>query len=248
MELDGKTAIVTGAGGAGVGGLGVVFAEALADAGAAVVVVDIDREAAEEVASRIVDKGHRALGVAADVADEEQVTAMVDAACREFSGVDILVNNAGLARGKWSEGLELGAEDWMRIFAVNSLSPLLCARACRPSMVARGGGAIINLASSAAYMETGAYSVTKLAVVGMTQMMATELGSENIRVNAIAPGMMTAKIPEELIRQQLALQRLSRQGRPEDLTGALLYLASPHSSFMTGQTLLVDGGTIRGRI
>lgn len=248
QELAGKVAIVTGAGGAGPGGLGVVYARALASAGAAVVVNDLDDTAARAVADELVAEGHRAIGVGADVADEAAVVSMVDAAVAEFGGVDICVNNAGLARGKWSEGLELGADDWMRIFAVNTLAPLLCARACRPHMVARGGGVVINQASSAAYMEVGAYSVTKLAVVGMTNVLSAELGADNIRVNAIAPGMMTAQIPEELIREQLGLQKLGRQGRPDDLVGALLFLCSDRSSFMTGQTLLVDGGVISGHV
>ena len=248
MELKGKIAIVTGAGGAGVGGLGVVYAEALAEAGAAVVVGDIDGDAAVKVANDLVRKGHRSIGVGADVASEPDVIAMVAAAVDAFGGVDILVNNAGLARGKWSEGLELGAEDWMRILAVNTLAPLLCARACRASMVARGGGVIVNQTSNAAYGEYGAYSVTKLALIGITNILSAELGADNIRVNAIAPGGMTAKIPPELLAQQLALQKLRRQGNPQDLIGALLFLCSDRSSFLTGQTILVDGGSIHGHV
>ena len=248
MELEGKIAIVTGAGGAGVGGLGVVYAEALAEAGAAVVVGDIDGDAAVRVENDLVRKGHRAIGVGADVADESDVIAMVGAAVDAFGGVDILVNNAGLARGKWSEGLELSAEDWMTILAVNTLAPLLCARACRPSMVGRGGGVIINQTSNAAYGEYGAYSVTKLALIGITNILSAELGADNIRVNAIAPGVMTAKIPPELLAQQLALQKLRRQGNPQDLIGALLFLCSDRSSFVTGQTILVDGGSIHGHV
>jgi NAD(P)-dependent dehydrogenase (short-subunit alcohol dehydrogenase family) len=248
MELEGKIAIVTGAGGAGVGGLGVVYAEALAEAGAAVVVSDIDGDAAVRVANDLVSRGHRAIGVGTDVASEPEVIAMVAASVDAFGGVDILVNNAGLARGKWSEGLELGAEDWMRILAVNTLAPLLCARACRASMVARGGGVIVNQTSNAAYGEYGAYSVTKLALIGITNILSAELGADNIRVNAIAPGVMTAKIPPELLAQQLALQKLRRQGNPQDLIGALLFLCSDRSSFVTGQTILVDGGSIHGHV
>ncbi|MCB0997166.1 MAG: SDR family oxidoreductase [Acidimicrobiales bacterium] len=247
-ELDGKIAIVTGAGGAGVGGLGVVYARALATAGATVVVNDLDGDAARAIAAELEADGHRALGIGADVADEAEVLQMVATTVDAFGGVDILVNNAGLARDKWSLGLDLSTEDWMRILAVNTLAPLVCARACRPHMVARGGGVIVNQTSSAAYMEVGAYSVTKLALVGITNVLSTELGSDNIRVNAIAPGVMTAKIPPELLAEQLALQKLSRQGRPEDLVGGLLYLCSDRSSFMTGQTLLIDGGVIHGHV
>jgi NAD(P)-dependent dehydrogenase (short-subunit alcohol dehydrogenase family) len=248
MELEGKVAIVTGAGGAGVGGLGVVYARGLAQAGAAVVVSDIDGKAAEAVAEDLRDQGHQALGVEADVSVEGDVEKMTAASLAAFGGVDILVNNAGLARGKWSLGLGLSAEDWKTIFAVNTLGPLLCARAVQPSMAARGGGVIVNQASMAAYGEAGAYSVTKLALVGMTRILAAELTSDHIRVNAIAPGMMTAKLPPEQVERQLALQMISRPGSPDDLVGPLLFLCTPASSFMTGQTLLVDGGSIRGRI
>jgi NAD(P)-dependent dehydrogenase (short-subunit alcohol dehydrogenase family) len=247
-ELSGKTAIVTGAGGAGVGGLGVVYARALAEAGAAVVVADIDGDAAGRVAGQLRSEGHAAIGVRADVADESDAIAMVAAGVEAFGGIDILVNNAGLARGKWSEGLGLSADDWRLILAVNTLAPLLCARACRESMVARGGGVIVNQTSMAAYTEHGAYSVTKLALIGITNVLSAELGADNIRVNAIAPGVMTAKIPPDLLAQQLALQKLRRQGRPEDLLGALLFLCSDRSSFITGQTILVDGGGIHGHV
>jgi len=248
MELVGKVAIVTGAGGAGVGGLGVVYAQALAEAGAAVVVSDVDGEAAERVASDLVTRGYHAIGVQADVSVEPDVISMVAAGEAAFGGIDILVNNAGLARGKWSEGLALSAEDWMTIMAVNTLAPLLCTRACRASMVARGGGVVVNQTSMAAYMEAGAYSVTKLALVGMTRVLSAELGSDNIRVNAIAPGVMTAQIPQDLLEVQLAMQKIARQGTPQDLVGALLFLCSERSSFMTGQTLLIDGGAIRGHV
>jgi 3-oxoacyl-[acyl-carrier protein] reductase len=186
--------------------------------------------------------------VRADVADESGVVTMVAAGEKAFGGIDILVNNAGLARGKWSEGLDLSAEDWMRILAVNTLAPLLCARACRASMVARGGGVIVNQTSMAAYMETGAYSVTKLALVGITNVLAAELGGDNIRVNAIGPGVITGKIPPDLLQTTLAMQKLRPQGNPDDLVGALLFLCSDRSSFVTGQTILVDGGAIRGRV
>jgi NAD(P)-dependent dehydrogenase (short-subunit alcohol dehydrogenase family) len=113
-------------------------------------------------------------------------------------------------------------------------------------MVARGGGVIVNQTSMAAYMETGAYSVTKLALVGITNVLAAELGGDNIRVNAIGPGVMTGKIPPDLLQTTLALQKLRPQGNPDDLVGALLFLCSDRSSFVTGQTILVDGGAIRG--
>src|SRR5262245_27855104 len=142
MLLTGKVAIVTGAGGAGVGGLGVTYATALAAEGAAVVVADIDGAAAARVADDLVRDGARALGVACDVTVDDDIDAMVRSACDEFGGVDILVNNAGLARGQWNEGATLATAEWLHILAVNTVAPVACARACRPVMRARGGGAI----------------------------------------------------------------------------------------------------------
>jgi len=248
MSLEDKVAIVTGAGDAGPGGLGVHYAAALAQAGAAVTVADIDGAGAERIAKRLADAGHKAIGVCVDVANEAEVKAMVAATIKAFGGVDILVNNAGLARDKWNEGVNLPTEDWMRILAVNTLAPLVCARACRDSMKARGGGAIVNQSSSAAFDEYGAYSVTKMALVGMTNILSKELAPDGIRVNAIAPGVMTGKVPPDVLKMVLAQQKVTRQGKPQDLIGALLYLCSDASSFVTGITIRVDGGVTRGRL
>ncbi len=248
MELEGKVAIVTGAGGAGVGGLGVVYAEALAREGAQVVIADIDEGAAVSTASRLVASNLSAVGVRTDVADEGDIAAMVSTAEEAFGGVDILVNNAGLARGKWSQGVTLDAAEWTEILSVNTIGPALCARACRHSMAARGGGCIVNQASMGAYLESGAYAVSKLALVGLTKVLAAELADDNIRVNAIAPGMMTASLPSELVERTLATQKIHRLGAPEDLIGALLFFCTSRSSFVTGQTLLVDGGSVRGHV
>jgi NAD(P)-dependent dehydrogenase (short-subunit alcohol dehydrogenase family) len=248
VELTDKVAIVTGAGGAGVGGLGVVYAQALASQGADLIVADIDGGAARSIAETLVADGHRAIGVKADVTVEADIEAMVAAATEAFGGVDILVNNAGLARGKWSEAVTLSADEWMHILAVNTAAPALCARACRESMSQRGGGCIVNQASMAAYTEAGAYSVSKLALVSLTKVLAAELAGDNIRVNAIAPGMMTAKLPPDHVQRILDTQLIRRLGTPEDLIGALLYFCSSSSSFVTAQTLIVDGGSVRGRV
>jgi NAD(P)-dependent dehydrogenase (short-subunit alcohol dehydrogenase family) len=245
VELDGKAAIVTGAGGAGVGGLGVVYARALAAAGAAVLVADIDGDSAARVAADITNAGGTATSVRCDVSQEEDVDEMVAAASRELGGVDILVNNAGLARGRWNEMSTLPVSDWLHILAVNTVAPITCARACRPYMRARGGGVIVNQSSSGAHVEAGAYTVSKYALEKITQLLATEFADDGIRVNAIAPGMMTAQLPEDMVAAMLAKQTVRRQGAPEDLVGGLLYLCSDVSSFMNGQTLRIDGGMAR---
>jgi NAD(P)-dependent dehydrogenase (short-subunit alcohol dehydrogenase family) len=226
----------------------VVFASALASAGAAVVVSDIDGKAAQAVADELVASGGQAIGCRVDVTSDEDVRAMVDLAQRTYGGVDILVNNAGLARGRWSLGIELSTEEWKQILAVNVVGAVVCARACREAMVSRGGGVVVNITSMGAYRESGAYSVSKAALASLNNLLAAELGPDNIRVNAIAPGMMTAKLPPDQVAGVIASQKLRRQGNPSDLVGALLYLCSDSSSFVTGTTIRVDGGMIRGHI
>ncbi len=245
MKLEGRVAIVTGAGGAGVGGLGVVYAHALASEGAAVVVADIDGEAAGRVARDIDPAEARAIGVRCDVTSGEDIGAMVRAAVEAFGGVDILVNNAGLARGKWSEALILSADEWMEILAVNTVAPIMCAKACAESMRARGGGVIINQSSNGALIDAGAYTVSKLALNGVTKVLADEFSDDNIRVNGIAPGVMTAKLPEEQVQRLLARQTIRRPGQPQDLVGLLVFLCSDDSSFINGQTVVIDGGMAR---
>ena len=245
MRLEGKVVIVTGAGGAGVGGLGVVYARALASEGAAVVVSDIDGEAAVRTAESIASTGAQAIGVRCDVTSDEDIKAMVKTSDDAFGGVDILVNNAGLARGKWSEALILCADEWMEILAVNTVAPIMCAKACAESMRVRGGGVIVNQSSNGALIDAGAYTVSKLALNGVTKVLADELSADNIRVNGIAPGVMTAKLPEDQVQRLLARQTIRRPGQPEDLVGLLLYLCSEESSFMNGQTVVIDGGMAR---
>ncbi|MCU0274309.1 MAG: SDR family oxidoreductase [Acidimicrobiales bacterium] len=244
-RLVGKVAIVTGAGGAGVGGLGVTYVRALAAEGASVVVSDLDGEAAANVAASLVADGGSAIGVRCDVTSDEDIDATVRAAVDAFGGVDILVNNAGLARGKWNESTTLAREDWRLIMDVNTIAAVRFAAAVQPVMAARGGGVIVNQSSDASVMEAGAYTVSKAAIDAVTRVLAAELSEDGIRVNGIAPGVMTAKMPPEQVASLLARQTVRRAGRPEDLVGALLYLCSDDSSFVNGQTITVDGGMAR---
>jgi 3-oxoacyl-[acyl-carrier protein] reductase len=247
MELAGKVAIVTGSG----SGLGMVYAQALAGEGAAVTVADYDREAAGRVAADLRANGHSAIAVEVDVADDVAVSRMVDETVSAFGGVDILVNNAGWrpnpAGNHYDFAREangvLDGDAWRRVLAVNVAAPLVCAQACRPLMVPRGGGIIINQSSNAAfaYQDT-LYGVSKHALNALTVWMASAYGEDGIRVNGIAPGSMTGRLPPDLQQEILRRQRIHRRGAPEDLVGALLFLCSPRSSFMTGETLKVDGG------
>ena len=129
------------------------------------------------------------------------------------------------------------------LFCVASRAAFVCARACRPIMAARGGGVIVNQSSMAGYAAlSSAYGVSKLAISGLTVALATEYADDNIRVNGIAPGMMNGRLPQEIVDRMVSLQRIHRRGEPDDLAGALLFLCTDASSFMTGQTLIVDGG------
>jgi NAD(P)-dependent dehydrogenase (short-subunit alcohol dehydrogenase family) len=246
-DLEGKVAVVTGAG----NGLGAEYARGLAGAGAAVVVADIDREAGARTLAELVDGGARAITATVDTSDEAAVAAMVAAAEDAFGGVDILVNNAGwrpFPAGHHYDHMsdELTPTEWLRILEVNVVGPLICARACRPSMVARGGGAIVNQSSNAAY-NTGAgpYGVSKLALNGLTMILAEELAPDGIRVNGIAPGVMTGRGDPAILEPVIARQLIKRRGAPVDLVGALLFLCSDASAFVTGQTIVVDGGQTR---
>ncbi len=239
MKLEGKVALVTGAG----SNLGKVYAFALAREGAAVVIGDLDGDLSREAARVLGETGARAIGLEMDMGNDAHIEAGVEATVAEFGGVDILVNNAGLARGRWNLCSELTNDEWRDILWVNVGAAMACARACRPIMAARGGGVIVNQSSMGAYaVLTSAYGVSKIAISGLTVALAHEFGPDNIRVNGIAPGAMNGRMPPEVFERMLSLQSIKRPGAPEDLEGALLFLATDASSFMTGQTLIVDGG------
>lgn len=244
--LKGKVAIITGGGGA----LGAGIAHGLAQAGAAVVLADVKQAAATAVAERIVAAGGQALAVACDVADSTSVDDMVAQSIAAYGGVDILVNNAAIYPARpWTEITEA---EWDRVFAVNIKGYYLCARAVYPSMKGRGGGKIINISSITFFLGKWDrlldYVSTKGAVVGFTKGLARELGPDGITVNCIAPGAFPTdaeKIhpdPEGYNRFVLENQALKRRGTPTDMANAVLFFASDLSAFVTGQSLLVDGG------
>jgi 3-oxoacyl-[acyl-carrier protein] reductase len=241
-RFEGKSVIVTGAG----NGIGFAYAQAFASEGAAVTIVDIDTAAAE-AAARLVD-GSQAIG--ADVADEASVAAMVAAAIDRFGGVDVLVNNAGLHMGQYNLTSTLPLADWRRLFDVNVFGCVLCARYCREPMIARGGGVIVNQSSNSSYLGVGAYSISKLALNGLTLSLAQEFASDSIRVVGIAPGMVGSDAVltrlEDVHKQAvLGGQLIKRWGQLEDLVGMVLLLCSSEASFVTGQTVTVDGGFVR---
>ncbi len=240
----GQVAVITGGG----RGFGQAFGAALAARGAHVVLADIDAAAAESAAAEIAGKGGSAFGVACDVADEASVGAVIDQVTERHGGIDILVNNAGLHSAAYNKpSAELGIASLRRLFDVNLMGIYICSLAARPAMSGRPGAAVVNLSSSAAYASRTAYGVSKLAVRGATAQLAREFAGDGIRVNAIAPGLIftdtiRAELPRDEVVRVMGQQILPREGEEQDIVDALLFLLSPASSFITGETMRVTGG------
>ena len=244
-RFDGKVAIVTGA----AQGIGAAYAGALAAEGASVVVADLQAEAGEAVAAKILAEGGRAIFVPVDVSDAASAQALVERTVAELGGIDLLVNNAAIY-GDMAFDLLISV-DWdyyRRFMSVNMDGALVMTRAVYRQMKKRGGGAVVNQSSTAAWLYSGFYGLAKVAVNGLTQQLAHELGGLNIRVNAIAPGptdtpatrKQAGGAADELVKS-MAIKRI---GQPEDLVGACLFLLSDEASWITGQIVVVDGGAV----
>ena len=245
-RFDGKVAIVTGA----AQGIGEAYARALATEGAAVVVADVNDEAGTAVAKQIVEDGGRALFVHTDVSSPGSVCAMATATVEQFGGIDLLVNNAAIYGGMQIDLLVTVDWDYYKKFmSVNMDGALLCTRAVYPHMQKRGGGAIVNQSSTAAWLYSGFYGLAKVAINGLTQQLAHEVGGMGIRVNAIAPGPTDTEatrsvVPKEMVGDLVKGLALKRLGQPEDLVGACLFLLSDEASWVTGQIVNIDGGQV----
>ena len=245
-QFDDKVGIITGAG----GGIGQAYAEALAREGAAVVVADINSEGAERVAAGIRAEGGTALPVPVDVSDVESTRAMADRTLAEFGGIDYLVNNAAIFGGMKLDFLVTVDWDYYKKFmSVNMDGALLCTRAVYRKMAKRGGGAIVNQSSTAAWLYANYYGLAKVGINGLTQQLSRELGGQNIRINAIAPGPIDTEAnrtttPQEMVADIVKAIPLSRMGQPEDLVGMCLFLLSDQARWITGQIFNVDGGQI----
>ena len=241
--LDGKVAIVTGA----ARGIGKALADGLAAEGARIVVADL--RGADEAAAAYPD----GVGLTVDVADEVAVAAMVDATVERCGGLDVLVNNAGLyASLEMRAFTEIPLEEWRRVMDVNVASMFLACRAAVPVMRERGGGAIVNISSGTPFRGVPFllhYVTSKGAIVAFTRALAKELGKNGIRVNCVAPGFTMSdgvrehpEVIEKLRDVSVAARTIQRDQVPEDVVGAVVYLAGPAASFVTGQTIVIDGG------
>lgn len=243
--LDGRVAIVTGAG----GGLGGGICSALTLAGAAVAAVDVEGDKAEQVAESVSHDGARCLAFETDVSDRSSVEEMTKRVVGEFGGVDILVNNAAIYPSRpWTEITE---EEWDQVLAVNLKGYFLCARAAYPHMRGRGQSRVINVASITFFIGFANlldYVSSKGGVVGFTRTLAREVGPEGITVNAISPGAFPTDAEkihpdqEGYNRWVLDQQSIKRRGTPEDIGNLVAFLASDAASFITGQTVEIDGG------
>lgn len=246
-SLKGKVVIVTGGG----TGIGMVYSQRLADAGANVVLADIAEADGERVAAEINNSGGTALAIATDVKDEVRVQKMVDGTISHFGRIDGLVNNASmmsvLPRGDW---FNIPPEQWDAVMEVNLKGIFLCCRAVYPHMKAQGGGRIVNISSSRVWEGQPNrlhYTTSKAGVIGLTRALAREVGDDNIGVNAVTPGFTLSATQVASSSSNYMAGRdegkcFKRPQVPDDLVGTVLFLLSEASAYMTGQTLNVDGG------
>lgn len=246
MRLKDRVVIVTGGG----LGIGAAYARGLADLGAAVGVADLDGPAAQQVASEITAGGGRAVAIEVDVTRPDSVDAMARQTAHTLGGIDALVNNAGvysaLERKRFDE---ISPEEWDGVFAVNARSAWLCARACF-AFLKEKGGSIVNISSGTVFEGSAVfphYVASKAAVIGLTRALARQMGDYRIRVNCVAPGLTRTgrneRVPDEAWAAVRAHRCLKRDMVPADLVGTVVWLVSDDSAFVTGQTVVVDGGS-----
>jgi len=252
QRLEGLTAVVTGAG----MGIGEAIARTFAHEGARVVIAEVNEAAGRSVAEAICSSGGEARFLRTDVRNEDDVAATIDFAKANWNRLDILVNNAAIALPDRDKLTSLAPDLWDEIVNVNMRSVFYGMKYAVPEMIEGGGGTIVSIASIGALSGAGgtfAYGTTKAAVIKMTMSAAANYAAHNIRVNAIAPGIILTPLSRRSMsdkseaEQEAAfarLQPLRRCGRPQDIADAALYLAGPESTFVTGQTLVVDGGLV----
>ena len=246
LGLKEKRVLVTGA----AGGLGRAFAEGFAEAGARVIAADLNEEGAQETARSINDAGAQAHGAKVDVTNAQSCAKLAEFAQDTLGGLDVLVNNAAIYAGLERKNFtEIDEDVWDKVMAVNVKGVWQMTRAVTPLMKAAGAGAIVNVASATVFSGSPQwmhYVASKGAVIAMTRSLARELGDDNIRANVIAPGFTLTEASLDLIEdaENYGVTRgaLKRSADAKDMVGSAIYLASDLASFVTGQTLIVDGG------
>ncbi len=245
MRLEGKVAVITGAG----RGIGAETARKFVKEGAKVVVCDINEIDVNAMVEEVKTLGGEALGLVVNVTDREAVEKMVEDVKDKFGKIDILVNNAGITAD--AQLVKMKEEDWDKVIAVNLKGVFNCSQAAAKAMAEQGSGVILNASSVVGlYGNFGQtnYAATKWGVIGMTKSWAKELGRKGIRVNAVAPGFiltpMVEKMPEKVLDSMKGKSPFKRLGMPEDIANAYAFLASDEASFITGTVLSVDGGVV----
>ena len=265
FDLSGKVAVITG----GAGMLGVMHAEAIAEAGGCPVLADIDETSATREAHKIADKyGVVCLGIKTDITNKDEVQTLCDIVLQKFRHIDILINNAASdpkveanEGGAWSRFENFPTEQWNQDIAIGLTGAFLCSQVIGAEMSHRGGGVILNISSDLGivapdqriYFKQGlplekqpvkpvSYSVVKSALIGLTKYLATYWADKNIRVNALCPGGVQTDQPDEFLEKLTFRIPMGRMARKDEYKGAILFLVSDASSYMTGATLIIDGG------
>ena len=243
--LDGKVAVVTGA----ARGIGQAIAKRLAQEGTDVAICDLQAEWLAETVAIVEGLGRKALPIAVDVGDSETVNACINEVIKTFGKVDIMVNNAGITKDTLL--VRMSDDDWDAVLRVNLKGTFLFSRAVAKPMMKQRGGAIVNIASISGIIGTAGqanYAASKAGVIALTKSTANELAARGIRANAIAPGFISSKmtdaLSEDVRKQYLSRIPLGRFGSVEDIAEAVVFLASERSSYLTGQTLNVNGGMV----